>query len=370
MAKRSAALAGWRAGGSGATRLPWQFRQSSRASTIARGSRHLGSCDRTRRKGASKRVETALRLPWEPFRARPAPTAAARTMPRCTFSQGDVQQKRGFGTRSPRTRDGTAAKPQMTLDRAPETRRPTSKTRRPKRSRLPKPRFCCTRRAERAERSGPKPISIPAPFMRVRPSAWLWHSDFDTNFDPRALHEGATSSFGSAALSQSNFNPRTLHGGVTPANRRKNRNKPFQSPHPAWGCDRNDYDIEKETSTISCIPCKQPTALSQPRRSNRSRIGCEPPASIMFAFDSHSVEFAASSAAAFRKEGPAVIMTATKRASPEQKSPTLDALLDHRPSQSLPRNQRAGKTPTNKRARRSASVHNIERRRFLCKFGR
>ena len=274
------------------------------------------------------------------------------------------------GTRIPRTRDGTAAKPQMTLDRAPETRRPTSKTRRPKRSRLPKPRFCCTRRAERAERSGPKPISIPAPFMRVRPSAWLWHSDFDTNFDPRALHEGATSSFGSAALSQSNFNPRTLHGGVTPANRRKNRNKPFQSPHPAWGCDRNDYDIEKETSTISCIPCKQPTALSQPRRSNRSRIGCEPPASIMFAFDSHSVEFAASSAAAFRKEGPAVIMTATKRASPEQKSPTLDALLDHRPSQSLPRNQRAGKTPTNKRARRSASVHNIERRRFLCKFGR
>lgn len=171
----------------------------------------------------------------------------------------------------------------------------------------------------------------------------------------------------------------TKSGNRTPTAKRAHRPTPtevlnyesiFQSPHPAWGCDRNDYDIEKETSTISCIPCKQPTALSQPRRSNRSRIGCEPPASIMFAFDSHSVEFAASSAAAFRKEGPAVIMTATKRASPEQKSPTLDALLDHRPSQSLPRNQRAGKTPTNKRARRSASVHNIERRRFLCKFGR
>ena len=75
--------------------------------------------------------------------------------------------------------------------------------------------FCCTRRAEGAERSGPKPISIPAPFMRARPSAWLWHSDFDTNFNPRALHEGATSSFGSAALSQSNFNPRALHEDAT-----------------------------------------------------------------------------------------------------------------------------------------------------------
>ena len=211
---RLAALAGWRAGGSGAKRLPWQFRQSSRASTIARGSRHLGSCDRTRRKGASKRVETALRLPWEPFRARPAPTAAARTMPAARFRKATCSKTRFWHEESSHPRRHRGKTPDDTRPRPLETRRPTSKTRRPKRSRLPKPRFCCTRRAERAERSGPKPISIPAPFMRVRPSAWLWHSDFDTNFDQNALHEGATSSFGSAALSQSNFNPRTLHGGV------------------------------------------------------------------------------------------------------------------------------------------------------------
>ena len=128
-----------------------------------------------------------------------------------TFPRRDVQQKRGFGSPDHKECETEKSRPGV----SPGCVRSDGVQPLPKRRKTAKTSFCCTRRAEGAERSGPKPISIPAPFMRARPSAWLWHCDFDTNFNPRALHEGATSSFGSAALSQSNFNPRALHEDAT-----------------------------------------------------------------------------------------------------------------------------------------------------------